>query len=62
MLARLWRSFWQWFAEPVPFPRDHWYRQEVIVLWDMYFEEDAAPQHSIREEGQRKKASDLVPG
>ena len=41
MLMRLWRSFWDWFTEPMPFPRDHWYRREVLVIWEEYFAADA---------------------
>jgi len=34
MLQQLWRSLWLWLTEPVPFPRDHWYRPRVRILWE----------------------------
>ncbi len=35
-LMRQWLGFWAWFTEPMPFPRDHWYRQGVVILWDEF--------------------------
>jgi hypothetical protein len=37
MRKLLWRRFWDWFLEPMPFPRDHWYRPKVIVIWDEFY-------------------------
>ena len=33
-LMRLWLSFWAWFTEPMPFPRDHWYRRGFARMVD----------------------------
>jgi len=41
-LMRLCLSFWAWFTEPMPFPRDHWYRRRVVIIWDE-FECDGDP-------------------
>jgi hypothetical protein len=35
-LMRLWLSFWAWLTEPMPFPRDHWDRREVMIIWDEF--------------------------
>ena len=29
-------SFWAWFTEPLPFPRDHWHQGDVVVLWNEF--------------------------
>ena len=35
-LQRSWSSFWAWFTEPMPFPRDHWYGRMVTIIWDEF--------------------------
>ena len=36
MFRCLWQMFWDWLMAPTAFPRDHWDRRRVIVIWDEY--------------------------
>lgn len=51
MWRQLWQLFLDWFMEPMPFPRDHWYRRETpIVRREIDREGDPAIPESRAEE------------
>jgi hypothetical protein len=55
-LMRLWLTFWAWFTEPMPFPRDHWYRRKVVILWALWDEFDCDGDPALPE----SRAGELV--